>query len=125
MPVIQLTDVSNTGVIVTAIATGTMSTFSTIAVSPSSSVEATSKSSNDTASPISSSTKGAVAGGVVGGIAAAALLAGLATLFVMQRRMRLRKQNAEKQKRENIVIATQFEIPPTDGEESRSRTAEH
>lgn len=60
----------------------------------------------------------------MGGIAAIAFIAGLATLFMKRRRMRLRKESEEAQKKEKFVIATQFEIPPTDGEETRSITAE-
>jgi hypothetical protein len=113
------------GVMVPPPATGTKSTFSTLVIPSSSSVEPTSGPSNGTSAPVPSSTKGAVAGGVVGGVAGLALLAGLATFLVSRRRVRLRKASEEKQMKDNFVIATQYEIPPTNGEESRSTTEEH
>jgi len=122
LPLIQST---NMGVVVPPLATGTKSTFSTLVIPSSSSVEPTSGSSDGTSIPVSSSTKGAVAGGVVGGIAGVALLAGLATFLVSRRRMRLRKETEEKQMKDSFVIATQYEIPPTNGEESRSTIEEH
>lgn len=122
LPLIQST---NMGAVVPPLATGTESTFSTLVTPSSSSVEPTTGSSISTSTTVSSSTKGAVAGGVVGGVAGVALLTGLATFLVSRRRMRLRKASEENEMKDNFVIATQYEIPPTNGEESRSTTEEH